>query len=219
MERRLSAFGCVMRRTTQTTAVIFLLFSCFTQADLACKNCGEICQKFSNLEGMLKTVSPYEEDAECEWIIAPSSEEWSQNIFSINFFFTFFETELDHDFVHVYACKEPSCTTSCTPATGSLSGNHTGMTFTVVARAVLLRLSSDGNKINKRGFFVHWTTSISEFERRRGASPEINGAMTFFDPKDSRASIRTNRRAYVSIFLYILLYMHVALSDYESMSL
>jgi hypothetical protein len=190
------------RRASHTATAIFLLFSWFnrgrgSEKGLACKNCHEKCEIFSNWEGT-KTFSPYGDYAECEWIISPTAskklaDERHQNV-SINLWFSLFETELYHDFLEVHACEDHSCASSISSVIGRFSGTRTGMNLTVSAGAVLLRLSSDGNKINARGFCVHWTTAVM---LEKDVSAEIGRAEKLFEPMD--ADIATNRRQSVSI--------------------
>jgi hypothetical protein len=166
-----------------------------------CENCCEIRQSSSTFEGVLFLTSPYQGVATCEWIIATAFDNSPPNISKC--WFSFFETEIDHDLLDVhdraYTCtssrEEPSCTTSRIPVFSSFSGTHTGMDFTVHTVAVLPRFFSDQN-VNADGFSLHWTAITPEFERQRVIPTESNEPKTSLKPfaEDILAGITTTNR-------------------------
>jgi hypothetical protein len=167
--------------------------------NLICTNCGVECRVFSSSAGIIKTESPYRSGAECEWIIAPASQKSQQN-FSMNLWLSFFETKQDRDFVDIFSCQDPLCSTARIPVVLNLSGIHTGANITVVVpKALLLRLSTshDGNNnALSRGFSMQWNTL--ETERRSSFLEEDGMVNTSSDSSKQEypsAGNATNRRS------------------------
>ena len=97
-------------------------------------------------------LSPYTNNADCKWLIAPSDAT------HITITFTEFATEVNYDLVTVWQCSSITCANSQIIAV--LSGTYaTSQTFTSTTGFVRLDFISDGSN-NDAGFTANWTASL-----------------------------------------------------------
>jgi hypothetical protein len=101
-------------------------------------------------------ASPYANNSDCSWIIAPA-----RGSTSIVIIFTSFETMRDSDFVRVYTCTDSSC--SVTGLLAELSGNSSDIgpeSYTSTTGYMLVSFTSGDGVHQHDGFTASWTSEF-----------------------------------------------------------
>jgi hypothetical protein len=114
-----------------------------------CNYCGTTCGFLTNTTGTL-AVTNYQNDAECQWLIAPS------NVATVIVIFTSLNTQPEMDYVRVGSCWLPACQTLQEPKV--LSGTYSTRQSYVATRGVVWVEFTSDSSITGAGFMASWTS-------------------------------------------------------------
>jgi hypothetical protein len=135
----------------QIPSVTWLL----SQSGFVCSGCGSSCGLLTSSSGTFTDGSDssyYPNDADCDWIIAPS------DVQPITITFTEFNTESGYDFVKIWACSDSSCMYGQQLA--SLSGSYySSQSFTSYTGYMYIYFYSDSSEVQS-GFRATWVRTF-----------------------------------------------------------